>query len=85
LRPCSAVFVFLLKIVTNSAFSSFVAIYTVRRILEDARVPENVIQAVKERMYVHDYLGSASSVAEAVDEVITVKNALSSSDLNLQA
>jgi hypothetical protein len=48
-------------------------------------VPDNVIQAVKERMYVHDYLGSASSVAEAVDEVITVKNALSSSDLNLQA
>ena len=64
--------------------SPFVAIYTVRRILEDAGVPENVIQAVKERMYVDDYLGSASSVAEAVQEAVTVKNVLSSSDLNLQ-
>ena len=53
--------------------SPFVAIYTVRRILEDAGVPENVIQAVKERMYVDDYLGSASSVAEAVQEAVTVK------------
>ncbi|XP_032792710.1 uncharacterized protein LOC116929557 [Daphnia magna] len=55
-----------------------------RCILEDAGVPENVIQAVKERMYIDDYLGSASSVAEVVEEAVAVKNALSSSDLNLQ-
>ncbi|XP_046632671.1 uncharacterized protein LOC124312218 [Daphnia pulicaria] len=65
--------------------SPFVAIYTVRRILEDAGVPESVIQAVKERMYVDDYLGSAPSVNEAVEEAVTVKDALANSDLNLQS
>jgi hypothetical protein len=35
-------------------------------------------------MYVDDYLGSATFVAEAVEEAVTVKNSLSAVDLKLQ-
>jgi hypothetical protein len=68
----------------GASCSPFVAIYAVHRILEDTGAADNVIRAVKERMYVDDYLGSASSVAEAVEEAVTVKNSLLAADLKLQ-
>lgn len=45
-----------------------------RRILEDTGASNEVIQALKEKMYVDLYLGSASSVTGAVEEAFTVKD-----------
>jgi len=52
----------------GASCSPFVAIYAVRRILKDTGEPDKVLRAVEENMYVDDYLGSATSVAEAVEE-----------------
>ncbi len=68
----------------GASCSPFVAIYAVRRILKDTGEPDKVLRAVEENMYVDDYLGSATSVAEAVEEAVTVKNSLSAADLKLQ-
>jgi hypothetical protein len=56
----------------GASCSPFVAIYGVRRILKDTGPPDKVVRAVEEKMYVDDYLGSATSVTEAVEEAVTV-------------
>lgn len=68
----------------GASCSPFVAIFAVRRILKDTGVPDKVIRAVEEKMYVDDYFGSAPSVTEVVEEAVTVMNSLSAADLKLQ-
>jgi hypothetical protein len=63
--------------------SPFVAIHTIQHIAEDAGVAENVAVAVRERMYVDDYLSSAPTIPKAVQEVSAVRNMLAEADLNL--
>ena len=64
--------------------SPFIAIHTTRREVSDAGVGEKTVDAVKKRMYVDDYLGSARSVDEGVTEASAVKKALAGDDLHFQ-
>ncbi|XP_057366955.1 uncharacterized protein LOC130687814 [Daphnia carinata] len=68
----------------GASCSPFVAIHTIQRIAEDAGVEEKVAVAVRERMYVDDYLSSAPTVQEAVQEASAVRKMLADADLNLQ-
>jgi hypothetical protein len=52
----------------GASCSPFVAIYALRRIMEDAGANDPIISAVRESMYVDDYFNSASSVDAAVAE-----------------
>jgi hypothetical protein len=67
----------------GASCSPFVAIHTIQHIAEDAGVAENVAVAVRERMYVDDYLSSAPTIPKAVQEVSAVRNMLAEADLNL--
>ena len=62
----------------------FVAINAVCRIMEDAGASEFIISAVRESMYVDDYLNSAPTVEEAVGKAAVVRDHLFAADLNLQ-
>ncbi|XP_057381576.1 uncharacterized protein LOC130704116 [Daphnia carinata] len=64
--------------------SPFIAIHTTRRAIMDAEVGEEVVNDVKKKMYVDDYLGSATTVEEAVKEAATVREALAAADLHFQ-
>ena len=44
----------------------------------------SVCRAVKEMMYMDDFLGSAASVEEAVKQTVVVKKVLAAADLKLQ-
>ena len=68
----------------GASCSPFVAIYALRRIMEDAGANDPVISAVRESMYVDDYLNSASSVDTAVAEASFVRDCLLNADLKLQ-
>ncbi|KZS18189.1 Uncharacterized protein APZ42_015704 [Daphnia magna] len=68
----------------GASCSPFVAIHTIQRMAEDAGVEEKVAVAVRERMYVDDYLSSTPTVQEAVQEASAVRNMLADADLNLQ-
>ncbi|XP_057380669.1 uncharacterized protein LOC130703066 [Daphnia carinata] len=68
----------------GASYSPFVAIHTIQRIAEDAGVEEKMAVAVRERMYVDDYLSSAPTVQEAVQEASAVRKMLADADLNLQ-
>ncbi|KAI9552585.1 hypothetical protein GHT06_020447 [Daphnia sinensis] len=68
----------------GASCSPFVAIHTIQRIAEDAGVEEKVAVAVRERMYVDDYLSSAPTVQEAVQEASAVRKMLADADLNLR-
>ncbi|XP_032781189.2 uncharacterized protein LOC116919325 [Daphnia magna] len=68
----------------GASCSPFVAIHTIQRIAEDAGIEGKIATAVRERFYVDDYLSSAATVAEAVQEASAVKNMLANADLNLQ-
>ncbi len=50
----------------GASCSPLVAIYALRRIMEDAGANDPIISALRESMYVDDYLNSVSSVYEAV-------------------
>ena len=50
----------------EASCSPLVAIYALRRIMEDAGASDPIISAVRESMYVDDYLNSSSSVDAAV-------------------
>ncbi|XP_057368275.1 uncharacterized protein LOC130689291 [Daphnia carinata] len=64
--------------------SPFIAIHTTRWAAMDAEVGEEIANAVKTKMYVDDYLGSATTVDEAVKEAATVRKALAAADLHFQ-
>ncbi|XP_045034629.1 uncharacterized protein LOC116930576 [Daphnia magna] len=68
----------------GASCSPFVAIHTIQRMAEDAGVEEKVAVAVRERMYVDDYLSSTPTIQEAVQEASAVRNMLVDADLNLQ-
>ncbi|KZS01904.1 Uncharacterized protein APZ42_001286, partial [Daphnia magna] len=68
----------------GASCSPFVAIHAIQRIAEDAGIEGKIATAVRERFYVDDYLSSAATVAEAVQEASAVKNMLANADLNLQ-
>lgn len=48
--------------------------------MEDANVPEAIVYAVRNSMYVDDYLHSAPSVIKAVGEVTVVRDLLLAAD-----
>ncbi|KAI9551057.1 hypothetical protein GHT06_007663 [Daphnia sinensis] len=68
----------------GASCSPFVAIYTLRRIMEDAGASDPIISAVRESTYVDNYLNSASSVDAAVADAPFVRNCLLNADLKLQ-
>lgn len=72
------------RLLFGASCSPFVAIYAIRRIMEDANVPEAIVYAVRNSMYVDDYLHSAPSVIKAVGEVTVVRDLLLAADLKLQ-
>jgi hypothetical protein len=68
----------------GASCSPFVAIHTVRRIMEDAG-DDKMAAVVRERMYVDDYLSSSATLADAIQEASTMKTLLADADLNLQS
>ena len=68
----------------GASCSPFVAIYAIRRIMEDAGASESILSVVRDSMYVDDYLNSAPSVEEAVAEAAVVRKHLLDADLKLQ-
>ncbi|XP_045023365.1 uncharacterized protein LOC123467557 [Daphnia magna] len=64
--------------------SPFVAIQTTRRAATEANAPTEIVDAIKKKMYVNDYLGSAPTAAIGLQEAIAVKDVLASADLHLQ-
>jgi hypothetical protein len=62
--------------------SPFIAIHTTRRAVSDAEVGEEAVNAVKKKMYVDDYLGSARNVEERWKEASVVRKALADADLH---
>jgi hypothetical protein len=68
----------------GASCSPFVAIRAVRQIMEDAG-DEKMAAVVRERMYVDDYLSSATTVTAAVQEASAMKTRLAEADLNLQS
>lgn len=62
----------------------FVAIETTRRATTDASATKEIVDAIKNKMYVGDYLGSAMTAAISLKEAIVVKDVLASTDLYLQ-
>ncbi|XP_045027151.1 uncharacterized protein LOC123470665 [Daphnia magna] len=64
--------------------SPFIAIYTTYRAVADAEVGEKAVNAVKKKMYVDDYLGSARNVKEGLEEASVVRKALADADLHFQ-
>lgn len=68
----------------RSDFSPFIAIHTSRKAAIDAGAKEKIVEAVKGKLYVDDYLSSSSSVAEGLEKAVTVEIVLAAADLHLQ-
>ncbi|XP_057379646.1 uncharacterized protein LOC130701871 [Daphnia carinata] len=64
--------------------SPFIAISTIRRIATDISSDPRVIDAINTKMYVDDYLSSATSLEEAIKEAVGVKETLAKGDMHLQ-
>ncbi|KAK4017388.1 hypothetical protein OUZ56_032700 [Daphnia magna] len=64
----------------GASCSQLVAIYTIRQIVQDAGLAEHIAIAVRERIYVDDFLRSAPTVVEALSEATSVKSALANAD-----
>ena len=64
--------------------SPFIAIHTTHRAVADAEAGEGAVNAVKKKMYVDDYLGSARNVEEGLKEASIVRKALADADLHFQ-
>lgn len=62
----------------------FIAIHTSQRAGIDAGAREKIIEEVKGKLNVYDYLSSSSSVAEGLDEAVAVERVLSGTDLHKQ-
>ncbi|XP_057380651.2 uncharacterized protein LOC130703047 [Daphnia carinata] len=62
----------------------FVAIHTIRKIMEDAGANERITTAVRDNIYVDDYLNSAPGITDATQEATTIRNYLLAADLKLQ-
>jgi hypothetical protein len=61
-----------------------IAIQTTHRAVADAEVGAEAVNAVKKKMYVDDYLGSARNVEEGLKEASVVRKALADADLHFQ-
>lgn len=68
----------------GASCSLFVAIYPVRRIMEDAGASETIVSLVRISMYVNDYIHSAPSVDEEVAEATDIRDHLLAADSKLQ-
>jgi hypothetical protein len=64
--------------------SPFIAIHTCRRAAIDAKADEKIVEVIKKKVYVDDYLSSASSVRKGLEEAVVVEKILSAADLHLQ-
>ena len=64
--------------------SPFIAIYTSRKAAIDAGAKEKIVEAVKGKLYVDDYLSSSSSVAEGLEKAVAVERVLAAANLHLQ-
>ena len=64
--------------------SPFIAIHTSRRAAIDAGAREKIVEAVKGKLYVDDYLSSSCSVTEGLEEAVAVERVLAAADLHLQ-
>ena len=64
--------------------SPFIAIHTCRRAAIDAKADEKIVEVIKKKVYVDDYLSSASSVRKGLEEAVVVERILSAADLHLQ-
>ncbi|XP_032798967.1 uncharacterized protein LOC116935851 [Daphnia magna] len=64
--------------------SPFIAISTTRRISSDFTGDPRVIEAINQRMYVDDYLSSAKSVEEGIEEAVGIEETLAKGDMHLQ-
>ncbi|XP_045028164.1 uncharacterized protein LOC123471199 [Daphnia magna] len=65
--------------------SPFIAISTTRKIAADLSDDPKVIEAINTRMYVDDYLSSAKSLEEGIQEAVGVKETLAKGDMHLQS
>lgn len=68
----------------RSNLFAFIAIHNSRRAAIDAGAEEKIIEAVKEKLYVDDYLISSSSVEEDLEEATIVERVLAATNLHLQ-
>jgi hypothetical protein len=64
--------------------SPFIVIHTSRITAIKAGAREKIVEAVKGKLYVNDYLSSSSSIAIGLEEADAVKRVLSCADLHIQ-
>jgi hypothetical protein len=64
--------------------SPFIANHTCRRAAIDGKADEKIVEVIKKKVYVDDYLSSASSVRKGLEEAVVVERILSAVDLHLQ-
>ncbi|XP_045028849.1 uncharacterized protein LOC123471498 [Daphnia magna] len=72
------------RLLFGATCSPFIAISTTRRIASDFSDDPRVIEAINKRMYVDDYLSSAKSKEEGIEEAVGVKETLAKGDMHLQ-
>ncbi len=61
------------RLLFGTTCSPFIAINTCRRAAIDAKADEQIVQVIKRKVYVDDYLSSASSIRKGLEEAVVVE------------